>query len=165
MLTRARMAHAAVALFLTLLVPALASSTARAVEPDEVLSDSALEARARHLSVELRCLVCQNQSIDDSNAPLAKDLRLLVRERLVAGDSDDAVLDFVVARYGSFVLLKPPLAPETVLLWTAPLVLLAGIGVGILLRLRQRAVRDAAAVDKLSPQESERLRKVLKTGD
>ena len=165
MLTRARMSHAAVALFLILLAPALASSIARAVEPDEVLSDSALEARARHLSVELRCLVCQNQSIDDSNAPLAKDLRLLVRERLVAGDSDDAVLDFVVARYGSFVLLKPLLAQETVLLWTAPLVLLVGIGAGILLRLRQRAVREAAAVDKLSPQESERLRKVLKTGD
>ena len=140
-------------------------AAAHAVEPDEVLPDAALEARARHLSAELRCLVCQNQSIDDSNAPLAKDLRLLVRERLTAGDSDDAVLDFIVARYGSFVLLKPPLGPETVLLWTAPLVLLAAIGTGILLRLRQRAVHDAVAADALSPEESERLRKVLKAGD
>jgi cytochrome c-type biogenesis protein CcmH len=138
---------------------------AHAVEPDEILTDAALEARARHLSAELRCLVCQNQSIDESNAPLAKDLRLLVRERLTAGDSDDAVLDFIVARYGSFVLLKPPLGLETVLLWTAPLVLLIGIGTGILLRLRQRAVHDAAPADALSPEESEKLRKVLKAGD
>lgn len=137
----------------------------RAVEPDEILSDSALESRARSLSAELRCLVCQNQSIDDSNAPLAKDLRMLVRERLVAGDSDDAVLDFIVARYGSFVLLKPPLGPETILLWMAPLVLLVGIGTGILLRLRQRSARKVAATDLLSPEEGERLRKVLKAGD
>jgi cytochrome c-type biogenesis protein CcmH len=151
-----------VALFLILVMPAL---PAHAVEPDEVLSDATLEARARHLSAELRCLVCQNQSIDDSNAPLAKDLRVLVRERLVAGDSDDAVLDFIVARYGSFVLLKPPLGPETILLWTAPLVLLVGIGTGILLRLRQRTARETAAADTLSLEESERLRKVLKAGD
>jgi cytochrome c-type biogenesis protein CcmH len=138
---------------------------ARAVEPDEVLADRALEARARQLSAELRCLVCQNQSIDESNAPLAKDLRLLVRERLTAGDSDDAVLDFIVARYGSFVLLKPPLGPETILLWTAPLVLLLGIGAGILLRLRQRGESDAAPARALTPEESEKLRKVLKDGD
>ena len=138
---------------------------AHAVEPDEVLADRALEARARQLSAELRCLVCQNQSIDESNAPLAKDLRLLVRERLTAGDSDDAVLDFIVARYGSFVLLKPPLGPETILLWTAPLVLLVGIGAGILLRLRQRAVPEAARAGALSPEESEKLRKILKGGD
>jgi cytochrome c-type biogenesis protein CcmH len=147
------------------LMALLAPAGARAVEPDEVLSDVALETRARHLSAELRCLVCQNQSIDDSNAPLAKDLRLLVRERLVAGDSDDAVLDFVVARYGSFVLLKPPLGPETLLLWMTPLVLLVGIGTGILLRLRQRGGRGAAAPGTLSPEESERLRTVLKAGD
>jgi cytochrome c-type biogenesis protein CcmH len=137
---------------------------AHAVEPDEVLADRALEARARQLSAELRCLVCQNQSIDESNAPLAKDLRLLVRERLTAGDSDDAVLDFIVARYGSFVLLKPPLGPETILLWTAPLVLLLGIGAGILLRLRQRGESDAAPARALTPEESEKLRKVLKDG-
>ena len=133
-----------------------------AVEPGEILSDPALEARARQLSAELRCLVCQNQSIDDSNAPLAKDLRLLVRERLTAGDSDDAVLDFIVARYGTFVLLKPPLGLETILLWTAPLVLLIGIGTGILLRLRQRAAPNAAPADPLSPEENEKLRQVLK---
>jgi cytochrome c-type biogenesis protein CcmH len=137
---------------------------ARAVEPDEVLADRALEARARQLSAELRCLVCQNQSIDESNAPLAKDLRLLVRERLTAGDSDDAVLDFIVARYGSFVLLKPPLGPETILLWTAPLVLLLGIGAGILLRLRQRGESDTAPARALTSEESEKLRKVLKDG-
>jgi cytochrome c-type biogenesis protein CcmH len=137
---------------------------AHAVEPDEVLADRALEARARQLSAELRCLVCQNQSIDESNAPLAKDLRLLVRERLTAGDSDDAVLDFIVARYGSFVLLKPPLGPETILLWTAPLVLLLGIGAGILLRLRHRGESDAAPARALTPEESEKLRKVLKDG-
>ncbi len=154
-----------VALFLILLVQAVPGGIAHAVEPDEVLSDATLETRARHLSAELRCLVCQNQSIDDSNAPLARDLRLLVRERLTAGDSDDAVLDFVVARYGSFVLLKPPLGPETILLWMAPLVLLAGIGTGILLRLRQRAGREAAVAAPLSLEESERLRKVLKAGD
>jgi cytochrome c-type biogenesis protein CcmH len=154
-----------VALFLILMMAAFPGGIAQAVEPDEVLPDATLESRARHLSAELRCLVCQNQSIDDSNAPLAKDLRLLVRERLTAGDSDDAVLDFVVARYGSFVLLKPPLGPETILLWAAPLVLLAGIAAGILLRLRQRAVRHASAVDALSPEESEKLRKIMKPGD
>ena len=154
-----------VALFLILMMAAFPGGIAHAVEPDEVLPDATLESRARHLSAELRCLVCQNQSIDDSNAPLAKDLRLLVRERLTAGDSDDAVLDFVVARYGSFVLLKPPLGPETILLWAAPLVLLAGIAAGILLRLRQRGVRQASAVDALSPEESEKLRKIMKPGD
>lgn len=148
-------------MLLALLIPA----SVGAVEPDEILADATLESRARHLSAELRCLVCQNQSIDDSHAPLAKDLRLLVRERLTAGDSDDAVLDFIVARYGSFVLLKPPFGPETILLWTAPLVLLAGIGAGILLRLRHRAVREAAAADTLSPEEREKLRKILKPGD
>ncbi|HEX6612068.1 MAG TPA: cytochrome c-type biogenesis protein, partial [Hyphomicrobiaceae bacterium] len=99
---------------------------AHAVEPDEVLADRALEARARQLSAELRCLVCQNQSIDDSDAPLARDLRILVRERLTAGDSDRQVLEFLVARYGEFVLLRPPFNWQTALLWLiGPLVLLA----------------------------------------
>jgi cytochrome c-type biogenesis protein CcmH len=139
----------------------LYAGSVRAVEPDEVLQDSDLEARARRLSAELRCLVCQNQSIDDSNAPLAKDLRVLVRERLVAGDSDDAVLDFVVARYGKFVLLKPPLGRDTLILWAAPLVVLMGIGFGILLRLRQRE-RNAASrtPEALSDEERARLRKL-----
>src|SRR6266481_3460757 len=95
-------------------------SPAIALGPDEVLSDPALEVRARSLSKELRCMVCQNQSIDDSDAPLARDLRILVRERLTAGDSDRQVLDFLTARYGEFVLLKPLLAWHTAVLWLAP---------------------------------------------
>src|SRR6516165_8604512 len=109
---------------------------ARAVQPDEMLSDPQLEARARTLSRELRCMVCQNQSIDDSEAPLARDLRILVRERLRAGDSDAQVLDFLTARYGAFVLLKPPLAWHTALLWFSPLGLLiiGAIGLGVAIR-------------------------------
>src|SRR5436305_11664506 len=101
-----------------------APSHVRAVQPDEVLADSALEARARALSQELRCMVCQNQSIDDSDAPLARDLRILVRERLTSGDSDKQVIDFLVARYGQFVLLKPQFSWDTLLLWVSPFVLL-----------------------------------------
>ena len=108
------------------------------MQPDEVLSDPALEARARALSRELRCMVCQNQSIDDSDAPLARDLRLLVRERLTAGDSDAKVIDFLTARYGEFVLLKPRFSAGTALLWLAPLIALLVGGCGV-------AVRAAAA--------------------
>ena len=111
-----RLRHAVILIVLGLLSPA----AAWAVQPDEVLSDPALEARARVLSKELRCMVCQNQSIDDSAAPLARDLRVLVRERLTGGDSDQQVLDFLVARYGEFVLLKPPFAWHTALLWLGP---------------------------------------------
>lgn len=96
-----------------------------ATSPDEILTDPALEERARSLGKELRCLVCQNQSIDDSDAPLARDLRLIVRERLVAGDSDDQVREFLVARFGDFVLLKPPFNLGTLALWVGPLVILA----------------------------------------
>ena len=104
------------------------ASHALAVQPDEILSDPKLEVRARALSRELRCMVCQNQSIDDSDAPLARDLRVLVRERLVAGDSDAEVLDFLTARYGDFVLLKPRLTAHTALLWLAPFaIVLAGV--------------------------------------
>lgn len=103
----------------------LLAGAASAVEPDEILKDPALEARARNLSLELRCVVCQNQSIDDSNAPLARDLRIIVRERLKAGDSDREVLDFVVSRYGEFVLLRPPFGAHTLLLWLAPALALA----------------------------------------
>src|SRR6188768_1138865 len=111
---------------LFVLITALVASGAHAVQPDEVLSNPALESRARELSRELRCMVCQNQSIDDSDAPLARDLRLLVRERLTAGDSDAQVLDFLTARYGQFVLLKPHFGWDTLLLWLAPVgVLLA----------------------------------------
>ena len=119
----------------------------RAVQPDEVLPDAALEARARDLSRELRCMVCQNQSIDDSDAPLARDLRLLVRERLKAGDSDAQVLDFLTARYGQFVLLKPRFGWDTALLWLAPAVVLL-VGAGALIALLRRR-RNASAVPEL----------------
>jgi cytochrome c-type biogenesis protein CcmH len=115
------------------------ATPAWAVRPDEMLSDPRLEARARALSRELRCMVCQNQSIDDSEAPLAHDLRVLVRERLVAGDSDQQVLDFLVARYGEFVLLKPPLSWHTALLWLGPPALLFGGGLALVLFARRRA--------------------------
>jgi cytochrome c-type biogenesis protein CcmH len=142
----------------------LVSAAAHAVEPDEILADPALEARARALSAELRCLVCQNQSIDDSNAPLAKDLRVIVRERLKAGDSDNAVRAFVVARYGRFVLLKPPLGWDTLMLWLAPFVLLLAIATVIALRLRRRAavVAPGAIETGLSAEERARLEHVLR---
>ena len=110
---------------LAMLVSLWSSAPSLAVQPDEILKDAALESRARHLSAGLRCLVCQNQSIDDSDAPLARDLRILVRERLTAGDSDDAVIQYIVARYGEFVLLKPPMKRSTLLLWLTPLLILA----------------------------------------
>ena len=121
-----------------------------------MLKDPALEQRARNLSQELRCMVCQNQSIDDSEAPLAKDLRLLVRERLVKGDSDKQVLDFLVARYGEFVLLKPPFQLQTLLLWgLSPLVLLIGIGALVVMARRRKAVALEPAA--LSGDERRRL--------
>jgi cytochrome c-type biogenesis protein CcmH len=129
----------------------LGAAQAGAVQPDEILADPALEARARELSRELRCMVCQNQSIDDSDAPLARDLRVLVRERLVAGDSNKAVIDFLTARYGDFVLLKPRFAWDTAVLWFTPaVVLLLGVcGLVVLLRRRQGA---AMAADSSEPQ-------------
>jgi cytochrome c-type biogenesis protein CcmH len=123
----------------------------RAVQPDEMLPDPALEARARDLSRELRCMVCQNQSIDDSDAPLARDLRLLVRERLKAGDSNAQVLDFLTARYGQFVLLKPRFGWDTALLWLAPAVVLA-VGAGALIALLRRR-RVASRVPELDQPE------------
>ena len=140
-----------------------AATPAVAVEPDEILSDSALESRARAISSELRCLVCQNQSIDDSNAPLARDLRLLVRERLKAGDSDAAILSFLTQRYGDFVLLKPPFNAATLALWLTPLLALlaAALAIG---NARSRAQADAAPAGKLSPAEEARLSAVLKNG-
>ena len=120
-----------------------------AVQPDEVLSDPALEARARALSRELRCMVCQNQSIDDSDAPLARDLRILVRERLQAGDSDAKVLDFLTARYGQFVLLKPRFGFDTALLWLAPAGVLAIGIVALVVMLRRR--REVAGRDVSDP--------------
>ena len=117
-----------------------------AVEPSERLADPTLEARARAISQQLRCLVCQNESIDESNAPLAHDLRLLVRKRLVAGDTDKQVLNYIVARYGVFVLLDPPFEPVTWLLWLGPPGLLLGAGAVLLLRAR-RSAADLASVD------------------
>lgn len=143
-----------------LVVAAAGGGSARAVEPDEILDDPVLEARARALSGELRCLVCQNESIDSSNAGLARDLRIIVRERLVAGDSDAQVKAYLVARYGDFVLLDPPLKASTYLLWFGPaLVLLAGgAGVAIYFRRRRKA---PAEVMPLTPEERARLDRLL----
>lgn len=137
---------------------------ARAVLPDEIMTDPAKEARARELSKELRCMVCQNQSIDDSEAPLARDLRLLVRERISAGDSDRQVIDFLVARYGEFVLLKPRLNEHTLVLWlTPPLALL--LGGFALWRLGRRKGNPAAGGGDsgpgLTPDEEARLERLL----
>lgn len=143
----------------------LMASPASAVDPDEVLSDPKLESRARDISAGLRCLVCQNQSIDDSNAPLAKDLRVLVRERLVAGDSDNEINEFVVARYGEFVLLNPRLTPGTYLLWGAPLVFLALGGIAIFGLYRRKPATAANAGGGLSAEEEDRLAALLAKGD
>ncbi len=132
-----------------------------AVQPDEVLDDPVLESRARDLSQELRCLVCRNESIDESNAELARDLRLLVRERLVAGDSNDEAIDFIVDRYGEYVLLKPTTTGANWLLWGAgPAMLLLAAGIG-LIYLRGRAKTPRAQDDELSSKEQERLRQIL----
>ena len=130
-------------------------NAALALDPSEMLKDPALEARARALSAELRCLVCQNQSIDESEAPLAKDLRVLIRERLTAGDSDAAIMDFVVARYGEFVLLKPRFSGETALLWLGPFLILA-VATGFILLRRRRPVISQAE-QELSAEEKARL--------
>ena len=140
------------------LVLAWTAAPAFAVQPDEMLKDPSLEARARALSRELRCMVCQNQSIDDSDAPLAKDLRLLVRERLKAGDSDPQVIDYMVARYGEFVLLKPRFAWHTVALWVTPAIVLLAGGLGMLFAVRRRrALASAAAAPPLTPAEEQKL--------
>ena len=138
----------------------LAAGPAGAVQPDEILADPSLEARARAISAGLRCLVCQNQSIDDSDAPLARDLRLLVRERLKAGDSDREVVDFIVARYGEFVLLKPRLTRATALLWFAtPFVLAAALLLIWLAYRRRKAGSEGLA--PLSAGEKRRLKRLL----
>jgi cytochrome c-type biogenesis protein CcmH len=141
------------------LILTLAVLPAAAVEPDEVLKDPQLEARARHISEGLRCLVCQNQSIDDSAAPLAKDLRLLVRERLQAGDTDQEIEDFVVARYGEFVLLKPRFERHTLILWLATPVLFLAALLALVLFYRRRAAASAPA--SLSQAEQRRLKRLL----
>lgn len=141
-----------------LLMAALLPVSAHAVEPGEILKDHTLETRARRISQELRCVVCQNQSIDDSNAPLAHDLRVLVRERLTAGDTDAQVLSFVKARYGEFVLLRPPFKPQTLLLWLTPLLLLGGAGI-FLWRTRRQITNTSAP--PLSSDERKRVDELL----
>ena len=147
--------------FVLVVVSLVTAAPSFAVQPDEILPDPALEARARSLSRELRCMVCQNQSIDDSDAPLARDLRLLVRERLKAGDSDNQVLDFLTARYGQFVLLKPRFGWDTALLWLAPAgVLLLGAG-GLIAVLRRRVHGAETDEPQLSATERSRLDQLL----
>ncbi|UGV26124.1 cytochrome c-type biogenesis protein CcmH [Rhodopseudomonas boonkerdii] len=141
----------------------LAGSPVHAVQPDEIMQDPAKEARARNLSKELRCMVCQNQSIDDSDAPLARDLRLLVRERIAGGESDRQVLDFLVARYGEFVLLKPRLELHTLLLWLlTPLVLIGGAG-ALWWQTRRRKSHDTIAA--LTVEEEARIERLLQAQD
>ena len=131
---------------------------AAAVQPDEILADSQLEVRARTLTKELRCMVCQNQSIDDSDAPLARDLRLLVRERLQAGDSNREVIDFLVARYGEFVLLRPRFSAHTAILWLTPIGILL-IGVFVFVLLARKPVKPDT---NLTPHEETRLSEILR---
>jgi len=142
----------------------MGSPASYAVQPDEIMSDPARESRARDLSRELRCMVCQNQSIDDSEAPLARDLRLLVRERIAAGDSNAQVIDFLVARYGEFVLLKPRLNPHTWLLWLLPPLALIGGGLALWIHGRRRS-KSTAAEDpsrfKLTAEEEARLERLI----
>lgn len=137
-------------------------NTAAAVQPGEQLADPALEARARSISAGLRCLVCQNQSIDDSDAPLARDLRLLVRQRLQAGDSDDGVRDYLVARYGDFILLSPPFALSTLLLWLTPVLALTAGGAAAILRARRS---PHVIAERLSASEEERLARIIAAPD
>ncbi|MGA8816253.1 MAG: cytochrome c-type biogenesis protein [Xanthobacteraceae bacterium] len=150
---------------LLLLAALMVSSQAWAVEPDEMLSNPALEARARAISKQLRCMVCQNESIDESQAPLARDLRVLVRQRIMAGDSDTQIINFLVSRYGEFILLKPPLSWHTLALWGAPPALLI---LGILMIVvveRRRATGQPAlgAATRLSAAEEARLSEILHT--
>ena len=137
---------------------------AHAVQPDEIMADPGKEARARDLSRELRCMVCQNQSIDDSEAPLARDLRLLVRERIAAGDSDNQVIDFLVARYGEFVLLKPRFSPHTLVLWLLPPLALLGGGLALWTYSRRRSKFPGAedqGLLKLTAEEEARLERLI----
>ena len=143
---------------LALLAPA---ARALAVQPDEMLPDPALETRARALSKELRCMVCQNQSIDDSDAPLARDLRILVREHLRAGETDQQVLDFLIARYGEFVLLRPRFSPHTALLWLTPLGVLVIGALGIAMSAR----RQRNSEGNLTASEEARLAEILQRED
>jgi cytochrome c-type biogenesis protein CcmH len=147
-------------IFAALLLTTVFGGAAYAVEPSERLANPALEARARALSQELRCLVCQNQSIDESNAELAHDLRVLLRKRILTGDTDQQVLDYVVARYGMFVLLDPPFAPATYLLWLTPPALVVGAGAFLVARARRRPEPETPPLT-----EAERARAALLLGE
>lgn len=148
-------------LLATLLACASLATPSLAVQPDEILDDPVLEERARGISAGLRCLVCRNESIDESNADLARDLRLLVRERLLEGDSDDETVAYIVARYGEYVLLRPTFDGSTIVLWLAgPLLLLAGVGLS-LTYVRGRAKAQRSGEDGLSPEEQARLDAIL----
>ncbi len=164
-LNRLASAFTAVTVALAVLVTA---QPVLAVQPDEILKDEKLEKRAREISAELRCLVCQNQSIDDSDAPLARDLRLLVRERLQKGESNQQVMDFVVSRYGEFVLLKPPFALNTLLLWLTPAFVLIGgvlLARSVMLAARPATESSPGTVEKdLTEAEEARLKKILDDG-
>lgn len=137
------------------------SSPADAVQPDEILNDAKLEQRARNLSTGFRCLVCQNQSIDESDAPLARDLRILIRERLTKGDSDQQIADFVVARYGDFVLLKPRLTAHTAILWATPFLIVL-VGFALILVLRRPTVVGQNTESALTEDEQVALREITK---
>jgi len=141
---------------------ALLAGPAGAVNPDEELKDPVLEARAHKLSKELRCVVCQNQSIDDSDATLARDLRLILRERISAGDTDEQAVDFIVARYGSFVQLDPPMRLDTLALWFGPLAVLALGGVGAFVYMRSRS---PAGAKPFTPEEEAELAEMLKSDE
>lgn len=148
---------AALALMTALAIPAYA------VEPNERLADPVLEARARTLSKGLRCMVCQNESIDESGADLARDVRVKLRERLTAGDTDEAAVNFIVARYGKFVLLNPPIEPATYILWAAPVLILGLAGIGVAASVRRR--RAAATPQPLDAAEQARLAALMQESD
>ncbi len=154
-------------IFLTTLLIAcgIFSTVAVAVQPDEMLDNPVLEMRARAISQGLRCLVCQNESIDDSNAGLARDLRLLVRERLMQGDTDDQVVAFIVARYGDFVLLRPPVQVNTIVLWFGPLLVLCIGGVSIFVFLRKAKQKTAAFAADLTQEERAKVKNIVEQTD
>ena len=151
-------------LFASLALAVALAAPAHAVEPGEMLKDPALEARARNVSEGLRCLVCQNESIDESHADLARDIRLLVRQRLLAGDSNGQIKDYLVARYGQFILLKPPFETQTLLLWGTPLIVLVLGGIGIAFATRGRKVLARDPARPLSEAEQRRLDELLAEG-